>query len=893
MRKHYLEKVFNPRSVAVVGASDREGSVGNQVLRNIIEGGFAGEIFPVNPKRETVMGKPAFASIRQIDHRVDLAVIAIPAPGIAEVVQQCGENGVGAAVIISAGFGEVGEQGQALQTQIVDIARTYHVPLIGPNCLGVIRPGVGLNATFARSQVQDGEVALVAQSGAICTALLDWGASRGFGFSTVASLGATADVGFGEVLDYLAVDQKTRSILLYIEGISHARSFISGLRVAARLKPVIVVKSGRSETGSRAAVSHTGALVGGDEVFDAALRRAGAVRVTTISQLFTAAQTLASGVRAYGSRLAILTNGGGPGVMAADRAADLRVPLAQLSPDTVTALNAALPPHWSHSDPVDILGDADSDRYRAATRIMLADPGVDSLLVLLTPQGMTEPTACAAGVIEAAGEARKPVLACWMGESLVTAGRQLFARAGIPHFSSPEAAVDAFSYLAAYRNNQTALLQAPPPLPRSEKPDVEGARLIIQQAMSERRNTLSVTEAKAVLRAFRVAVSPSINAVTAADALIAAQSLGMPVAMKINSPDIPHKTDVGGVRLNIAEPHAVRQTFREIMADVQAQCPGAHIDGISVEPMLDRPHAREVMIGIARDPIFGPVISFGVGGTAVDIVADSQVALPPLNEFLCRDLIERTRAARLLGHFRNLPEANIPQLVDALKRVSEMACELPQISELDINPLLVDEDGVTAVDVRIIVAPPQTSTRHYGHMAIHPYPTELETAWHLADGTDVVVRPIRPEDALFEQNFVAGLSAESSYFRFMEPIHRLSQDMLARFTQIDYDREMALVAVVGEHTDRASIIGVARYLSNPDGQSCEFALTVADEWHRRGIGRQLMERLMTIARDRGLEIMEGDVLTRNRNMLRLCEALGFSKRCDREAPDVTVVRRHL
>ena len=893
MKKHYLQKIFEPQSVAVVGASDRENAVGAQVLRNIRESGFAGEIYPVNPKHAEVQGIKAYASITDIDHPIDLVVIAIPAPAIPGVMQECGEHGVGAAVVLSAGFGEIGKRGQALQNEIVDIARTHDIPLVGPNCLGVIRPRVGLNATFAKSGVETGHVALVAQSGAFCTALLDWADSNGFGFSAVASLGATADVGFGDVLDYLAVDPETKSILLYVEGISDARSFMSGLRVAARLKPVIVVKSGRNESGTRAAVSHTGAMIGGDDVFDAAIKRAGAVRVLTVNQLFAAAHTLASGTRVEGPRLAIVTNGGGPGVMAADRASDLNVPLAELSNQTIDRLSTVLPQHWSHSDPVDILGDADSTRYQAATEIVLADKNVDGLLVLLTPQAMTDPTACAEGVVTAARESQKPVLACWMGANLVKEGRQRFAAAGIPQFSSPEAGVDAFGYLACYRRNQKALLQAPTPLSKHREPDVDGARLIIEHAMGERRYTLSNAEAKAVLKAFHIPTSPSINVNSAADALVAAEGVGLPVAMKINSPDITHKSDVGGVRLNIREPRSVRTAFREMMDRVKAQAPQARVTGVTIEPMLERPHAREIMIGIAHDPVFGPVISFGAGGTAVEIFADSQVALPPLNEYLSHDLIRGTRSARYLNQFRNLPAADIGQLTDVLQRISEIACELPEVQELDINPLLVDEDGVIAVDARIVVAPPKTSTARYGHMAIHPYPPELETTWQLPDGTDVSVRPIRPEDAGIEQDFVQKLSAESKYFRFMQSMEKLTPLMLARFTQIDYDREMALIAVINEDKPDAHILGVVRYVSNPDKQSCEFALTVADAWQQKGIGRQLMQRLMTVARDRGIEIMEGEVLAHNSKMLRLCEKLGFRTVHRPDEPDVVEVRRHL
>ena len=893
MKKHYLNKVFEPRSVAIVGASDRASSVGAQVLRNMRESGFQGDLYPVNPKHDQVQGLKAYASIQDIDHSVDLVVIAVPAGAIPQVMRDCGESSVGAVIILSAGFVEVGKAGLTLQRAIVDIARTHDIRLVGPNCLGVMRPRVGLNATFAKSRVGTGRVAVVAQSGAFCTALLDWANSNGFGFSAVASLGATADVGFGDVLDFLAVDAETQSILLYIEGIADARSFISGLRVAARLKPVIVVKSGRSESGTRAAVSHTGALVGSDKVFDAVIKRAGAVRVLTVNQLFAAAQTLASDTRVEGPRLAIVTNGGGPGVMAADRASDLGVPMAELADSTIERLSAILPAQWSHSDPVDILGDADSERYHATTEIVLADKNVDAVLVLLTPQAMTNPTACAEAVISAAEKVRKPVLACWMGEKLVDQGRRLFVEAGIPHFTSPEGGVDAFGYLACYRRNQAALLQTPAPLSKHREPDVEGAHLIIEHAIAERRYTLSNTEAKAVLRAFHIPTTPSINADSAADALVAAESLGLPVAMKINSPDISHKSDVGGVRLNIHEPRSVRTTFREIMESVKAQRPEARISGVSIEPMLERPHAREIMIGIAHDEVFGPVISFGAGGTAVEVFADSEVALPPLNEYLSAELIRGTRAARFLGRFRNLPQADMGKLTDALQRISEIACELPQVQELDVNPMLVDEDGVVAVDARIVVAPPETSTARYGHMAIHPYPTELETSWQLPDGTDICVRPIRPEDAEIEQDFVQNLSPESKYFRFMQSVEKLTPLMLARFTQIDYDREMALVAVINQLTNDARILGVARYISNPDRQSCEFALTVADAWQRKGVGRQLMQRLMAVARDRGIDILQGEVLSHNTKMLRLCEQLGFHVVHGGHDPDVVEVRRHL
>jgi acetyltransferase len=824
MRKHRLHKVFEPQSVAVVGASDRPLSVGGQLLGKLIESDFQGGIYPVNPGHDTIGGLRCYASVAAVGHPIDLVIIAIPAPAIARVMREFGGCAVGAVIIISAGFGETGAEGQALQDEIVAIARRSNIALVGPNCLGVIRPHVGLNASFARSRVAGGRVAMVAQSGAFCSALLDWGDARGFGFSAVASLGVTADVGFGEVLDYLALDPHTRSILLYIEGVSDARSFLSGLRAAARLKPVIVVKSGRSERGNRAAVSHSGAVAGSDLVFDAAIKRSGAVRVGTVSQWFATAQVLASGARVEGARLAILTNGGGPGVMAADRAADVGVPLAELSGASVEKLSAALPAHWSHSNPVDILGDASSDRYRLATGILLADENVDGMLVLLSPQGMTDPDACAEGVIAAIGVTRKPVLTCWLGEKLVRESRQRFAAAGIPSFSSPEAGVDAFGSLAAYRRNQNALLQAPPPLSKLRAPDLSAARHIIRYALGERRLILSSVEARDLLRAFHIPVSAASSVARALE---------------------------------------------------------------------DRPHAREVRMGIARDPIFGPVISFGPGGTAFDIYADNQIALPPLNNYLARELIVGTRTFGQPRQLRKLPTDDIDRLVDILSRVSEMACELPEIQSLDINSLLVDEQGVTAVDVRVSIAEPRTNTSRYGHMAIHPYPPGLETHWHPADEVDVLLRPIRPEDATIEREFVDNLSPESKYFRFLNHMDKISPLLLARFTQIDYDREMALVAILGEHTPQARIIGVARYIGNPDNQSCEFALTVADAWQKKGLGRQLMLRLIAIARERGLEIMEGDVLAQNSRMLRLCTALDFHTARSDNDPEVVIVSRQL
>lgn len=892
MRRHYLDPVFAPRSIAVVGASERVGSVGAAVLGNLLQGNFKGEIFAVNPKHERVQGKLSLPSVEHIGKPVDLAVIATPAAAVPGIIRQCGEVGVRGAVILSAGFAEAGGDGARLQREVLADARRYGLRLVGPNCLGILRPGIGLNATFSKNVASPGNLALVSQSGALCTAILDWAATRAMGFSSVIALGDAADLDFGDVLDYLALDPETSSILVYVEGVRYARAFMSGLRSAARLKPVIVLKAGRSSEGIKAAVSHTGAMIGADDVFNAALERAGAVRAVTIDQWFTAAQVLARGYRSQGDHVAIITNGGGPGVMAADRAAEVQVKLANLAPETLTTLDGALPNHWSRGNPVDVLGDATPERYGIALKACLDDPGVDGVVVMLTPQAMTDPAAVARNVAEVAAGARKPVLGCWMGELQVQTGRELLAQAGIPQFDAPEAAVEAFAYLAAHFRNQQLLLQVPGPLADRSRPDVDGARMMIEAALAERRTMLSEVEAKAVLRAFGIPTVSSVIARSANEALVAAETLGFPVVLKILSPDITHKSDVGGVRLNIGNAQALRRSYGALMEEVQQQRPNARIDGVVVEQMVTSANGRELMVGVARDPVFGPVISFGAGGVLVEVTGDRAVALPPLNRVIIANLIGQTRAARLIGAFRHLPPVRLEALEQVLRRVSEMVCELPHIQELDINPLIADESGVVAVDARMVVALPGPDSDRYQHLAIHPYPTQLVTRWQSAEGIEVVLRPIRPEDAQIEQAFVRGLSPEAKYFRFMQALQELSPTMLVRFTQIDYDREMAFIAVTdvgGEETE----VGVARYTARPDRESCEFAIVVADSWRGKGLGTRLMSALMESAKGRGLRVMEGEVLADNIEMLRLMARLGFSARVHEEDPGVRVVTKVL
>jgi len=874
MGPHYLNSFFVPKSVAIVGASEREESVGHRLLLNMQEAEFQGELYPVNPKRESVLGLKAYPDLDAIPSAIDLVVVATPAPTVPAIVRQCGEKGVKSVIIITAGFGEMGDAGLRLQREVLDVARRYGIRIIGPNCLGVIRPSGHLNATFGYGRVKDGKLALVSQSGAVCTAILDWGQSQDIGFSTVVSMGGAADIDFGEILDFLALDSKTSGILLYVEGIRDARRFLSGLKAAARLKPVILIKSGRHEAGCRAAMSHTGAMVGGDNVFDAAIARAGVVRAYSIAQLFSAARVLANNYTVKQDRLAIITNAGGPGVMSTDRAEDVGVTMATLSPETIDALNKVLPVHWSHGNPIDILGDATPERYRDAAEICLKDLNIDGILAILTPQAMTNPTQVAEFLIDAAQHTDKPVLASWTGGSRVEDGRARFAGSRVAHFNTPEEAVDAFSFLAQYSKNQKLLKQIPSPNAEMQAPNVEGARLIIERVLAEGRQVLTAQESKAVLAAFHIPITPTIKVTSAKDAMIAAETLGFPVVLKVNMAEFSHKSDVGGVRLNITSAQSISHQFLEMEAAIKAKHPEVKEVVMTVEPMYRSVHGRELMIGVIRDPVFGPAISFGLGGTMVEIMRDQAVALPPLNEYMVRQMIGKTKAARYLGAFRQHAPANEKAIIDTLLKVSMMVSELPEIIELDINPLIADDQGVMAVDARI-KAELSHQLLPYSHMAIHPYPHELTSHFQLPNGIDVIIRPIRPEDADMEKDFVHRLSERSKYFRFMQTLQELTPEMIVRFTQIDYDREMAFVAVT-ESGAPVRELGVGRYMMNPDGHSVEFALVVADEYQGMGIGTRILKALMQAAKHKGITLFEGEVLQVNKPMLSLVKKLGFN-----------------
>jgi acetyltransferase len=897
MYTHLLNSMFNPRAIAVFGASESDRSVGGRVFRNLIEGGFEGLLVPINPHHEELAGRHCYPSLKEVGEKIDLAVIATPASTVAEIIEDCAQEGVLNAIVLSAGFREIGQDGLEREAMLKEKARRLGVRIIGPNCVGVVRPWLGMNATFLNAPPPRGRLALVSQSGALCSAIADWAAPHHLGFSALVSLGNSMDIDFGEVVSFLANDPKTDAILLYVEGVRDARSFVSALRSAARIKPVIVLKSGHHNTSGKAANTHTGALIGSDAVFDAALERAGAVRAPTFGELFAAAEILAATTRADGRRLGIVTNGGGAGVLAADRAGDLHLDLPSPAPQTIERLDKVLSPFWSRSNPVDILGDASPEAYAEAVSACLEDPNFDGLLVMLTPQAMTAAESAAEALETSFAAARKrglhkPVLACWMGESSVAEARTRLSMAGIPDFTTPEKAVEAFSYLARHHLNQQMAREVPGPVSDLSTPDIEGARIIIEGVLHEGREMLSDVEAKAVLRAFRIPVNTTLTADSAGAALIAAETVGLPCVMKIHSPQISHKTEVGGVRTNLMTAADVHGAYNEMVTEAKQKRPDAEIKGVTVEAMVEAAEARELVVGVAHDPIFGPTILFGAGGTMVELLSDSAVSLPPLNEILAQRLVNRTRVARLLDAFRDKPAADKGAVIAVLLRVSELVCEFPEIQELDINPLFALPSGVIAVDARLRVKRRSPNLKGHEHMAIAPYPRDLIQTAQLSDGKRITIRPIRPEDAESEQGFVRSLSEEAKRMRFMQSVKELTPEMLARFTQIDYDRELALIAVV-EDNGKQIQEGVARYVINPDELSCEFAIVVSDRRQHQGIGTRLMQALIEAARSRGLKCMVGEVLVENKKMLQLMDDLGFTRRHEALDPNVYQVQRDL
>jgi acetyltransferase len=893
MSTYRLDKLFSPRSVAVVGASPRDTSPGRAVLRNLRAAGFEGSVSLVNPHYGEIEGIKAVKTIQELPQAPDLLVIATPPQSVPGIVAAAGEKGAATAVIITAGLGHA--EG-SLADACEKAARISGLRLVGPNCLGVLSSRVKLNASFAARMPPAGELALVSQSGAITAGLIEWSAAHDIGFSAAVSLGDKVDVDFGDLLDFFALDGATRAILLYIESVNNARKFMSAARAAARIKPVVVVKSGRHAQGAKAAQTHTGALAGADAVYDAAFRRAGLLRVLDLDELFAAAETLGR-VRPFpGKRLAILTNGGGVGVLAVDRLADLDGTLAALSPATMKRLDAALPPIWSRANPVDIAGDADATRYVAAFEALLEDRENDAILVMNVPTALAPADAAARSIAACAQTHRnsfipKPVFAVWVGSSDATT--PIFEAAGIPSYATESDAVRGFMHLVRYREALEALMATPPSLAQDFKPDVAAARGVVESALEHGRTWLDPIDITQLLAAYSIPIAPALLARNGEEAAAAARPFlaeGSGVVVKILSPDIVHKSEVGGVRLNLTSERAVRDAVADILARARAVKPDARITGVTIHPMVVRPKARELIAGIADDPTFGPVIVFGRGGTAVEVIGDKALALPPLDLELARELIGRTRVSRVLKAYRDVPAADVDAVELLLVKLAQLAADLPELRELDLNPVLADQNGLIAVDARIAVAPVEAARRGPpGHprFAIRPYPKEWERHVELRDGTKILVRPVRPEDERLYPPFLAAVTPQDLRLRFFAPVKEFGHTFIARFTQIDYARAMAFIAI---EESSGNMLGVVRLHADANYERGEYAVLVRSDLKGRGLGYLLMQMIIDYARAEDLKAIEGQVLRENTAMLAMCRELGFSLSPDPNDPDTCVVK---
>lgn len=873
-----LNKIFRPEHVAIVGASDDPKSVGAAVFRNMKDS-FPGEVYPVNLKRDEVNGVRAYGTVADLPQKPDLVVVCTPASTVASVVEQCGEAGIRGVIVNSAGFAELGESGKALQQEVRETTRRFEgLRVIGPNCLGVIFPRTGLNASFARHMPRDGRVAFISQSGAVCTAVLDWAEEERIGFSCFVSVGNMLDVDFGDLIDYLAADAKTEALILYIESILDARKFLSAARAFTRTKPIIAYKAGRFPESAQAAASHTGALAGADAVYDAAFERAGIVRIEESKDMFDCAELLSQKRVPRRERLAIVTNAGGPGVMATDSLMARNGRLAQLSDATMEKLNAALPKFWSHGNPVDVLGDAPPERYAEAAHTLLSDEGVDAILAVFTPQAMTDPKATAGALADFARSGAKPVLASWMGGASVREGIELLNAAGIPTYATPEQAVRAFMYLVSFATRREILYETPRDVRVDLREDRKErtAEVTSAHAATEKR-FLTEMDSKAILKAYGLSVTDIAKAATASDAVAAARSLGFPVVLKLDSPDVTHKTDVGGVVLNLRDDEDVQRAFDTILADVKERRPDARVDGVTVQPMVTSAKSGyEVILGAKKDPTFGAAILVGMGGVATELYRDRAIGLPPLNERLARRMLESLRSWPLLAGYRGRPGVDVDALVGSLIRLSYLVAEMPQVKELDVNPLLVTPEGAIALDARILLddtVADVDSAQPFAHLAIHPYPKVYEKSTELGDGTAVFLRPIRPEDEPMWLDFIDSTSRESVFQRFRQLVRR-SHELASRFCFIDYDREMAIVAEMNEGGER-KLVGVGRLVADPDHEVAEYAVLVADAWQGRGLGGILTDHCLELARPWGVSEIVAYTSLGNSRSLKLFRRRGF------------------
>jgi acetyltransferase len=878
MSIYRLDKLLRPQSVAVIGASPKDRSLGRAVIANLKSAGFTGRIDVVNPKYPLIEGIATAPSLAALPTLPDLIVVTAPAPAVPQIVTTAGEAGVPAAVVISAGLGH---GPGSLSAEMLEAARKFGLRILGPNGLGLLVPPIGLNASFAAQPAKAGDLALVSQSGAIAAALVEWSVRRSIGFSAIASIGDALDVDFADLLDHFALDSQTRAILLYVEAITNSSKFISAARAAARVKPVIVMKAGRHHQASLAAQTHTGALAGSDAVYDAAFRRAGLLRVADLDEFFAAAEGLGRLNLFPGRRLAILTNGGGLGVLATDRLMDFGGSLANISPKTMAALDRLLPSTWSRANPVDIIGDADAGRYGAALQALLEDDASDAILLLNVPTALASSTAAAeqvARIVAAHGTqgSGKPVFVSWIADDPASA--ELFEAAKIPHFATESKAVQGFMHFVRYREAQKALMATPPAPSRDFKPDVDGGRAILTQALAQQRAWLDPLQVNALLTAYGIPIAEAIFAVDPEEASRGAVSLlakHPALAVKILSPDIIHKSDVGGVRLNLRTPREVGDAAAQIIAAAREAKPNAHISGVTLHPMIARSQARELIVGIADDPTFGPVVVFGAGGVPVEVTNDKALALPPLDLAMACDLISRTRISGLLGSYRNVPAARTDAVADILVRLSHLSADFPEIREIDLNPLLADADGAIVLDARIAIAqfrPEEFRAAPNTRFAIRPYPRQWESHASLRGGERLFIRPIKAEDEPALLSFLGKIDREDIRLRFFSPLRHFGHHFVARLTQLDYGRTIAFVAL--DHASR-EVLGVVRLHADPDHRTAEFAILVRSDFKSRGLGTSLMKLAIRYGQAEGYRSITGEVLAENHAMLRLCRELGF------------------
>jgi acetyltransferase len=877
--RHPLDSIFRPQSVAVIGATEKEGSVGRTLVWNLISSPFGGTVYPVNPKRRSILGVRAYASLANIPDPVELAVIVTPAPSVPGLVQEAADKGVKGVVVISAGFREVGPAGAELERQVLEQARAAGIRVVGPNCLGVMNPVRGLNATFAAEMAMPGSVGFVSQSGALLTAVLDWSLAEGVGFSTVASLGSMLDVGWGDVIYYFGDDPNTKSILIYMETIGDARAFLSAAREVALTKPIIVIKPGRSEQAAKAAASHTGSMTGSDEVLAAAFRRVGVLRVDRISDLFGMAEVLDKQPRPRGPNLTIVSNAGGPGVIATDALVAGGGRLTELSSDTMAALDEVLPPTWSRNNPIDIIGDAPPERYARALEIAAHDPAANGLLVILTPQQMTDPTEAARQLVPYARVDHKPVLASWMGGRDVAEGAAILSHAGIPTFDYPDTAVRMFNYLWRSAEDLRALYETPVLPDEHEVPiDRRRAKAIVEAARAEGRTLLTELESKELLAAYGIPITETRVARTVDEAMAAAAAIGYPVVLKLHSRTVTHKTDVGGVRLNLVDEAAVREAFGAIRDGVTAARGAEHFEGVTVQPMINYT-GYELIIGSSIDEQFGPVLLFGMGGTLVELFRDRQLALPPLNTTLARRMIERTTIAGAFRGIRGRRPIDTAALEQLLVRFSLLVVEQRWIAEIDINPLLASPERLLALDARVVLHDPALAEANLPRLAIRPYPRQYVDRWTAHDGSEFTIRPIRPEDEPLLVQFHKDLTEETVYSRYFQVLGlstRTAHERLTRVCFNDYDREIALVAEETADDGTSRLAAIARLSKDHWRPSAEFAILVADRWQKRGLGAELLRRLVQIGRDEGLELIWAEMLAGNAGMRHTARAVGFT-----------------